>query len=116
MPPAQQPDPEEPASPPLADQVAEGVAGDGAGHDHDDQRGDLYVAARRRHAPEDHRRLAGEDEADQYPGLGEHQRTDEGVGLPSVEVEERVEQVDDHAYRPPRSRTLLVDGAQAAVA
>ena len=57
------------------------------------------MAPGRRHAAHDHRGLSWKDEADQYRCLGEYQYPDQRADLPSVEVEDGVEQMADHADR-----------------
>ena len=95
-------DTEQAPSPVPPDQIADRVTGYGADDHHHDQGRDVDVAPGRRHAAHDHRGLSGKDEADQYRRLGEYQHPDQRADLPSVQVEDGVEQMADHgaARRP----------------
>ena len=65
---------------PAAEQEAHRVAGPGAEPDDRDRQLDRVLALAGDRAAEDHRRLAGEDEADEGAGLEEGEQADQQVG------------------------------------
>ncbi len=83
----------------LADGVPHRVADDGAHDDHGEHDLEVHAALRRQHAAHDGGRLAREDEAEHHGRLGEDQETDEGVGRPAVQRQQRLEQAVDQRLR-----------------